>query len=97
MAQAQAVSRACATPYDQAYYAGIISERRAKAHRSWRPRSGYVAYDLFRQAMGCYEKAQRSGRPGNDDAVLRWNTCARILMRHPNLNQRPRAGEPPLE
>jgi hypothetical protein len=31
--------------------------------------------------MAGYEKAEALREPGNDDAVLRWNTCARLIMR----------------
>jgi hypothetical protein len=85
--------------YEQAYYAGIICERRAKAHmRHGGPGSGYVAYDGLREAMGWYEKAEALRPPGNDDATLRWNTCARTLMSHPHLQAGPQEmWEPPLE
>ena len=85
--------------YEQAYYAGIICERRAKAHmRQGGPGSGYVAYDGLREAMVWYEKAEALRPPGNDDATLRWNTCARILMSHPQLEAAPQERwEPPLE
>jgi hypothetical protein len=23
--------------------------------------------------------------PGNDDAILRWNTCARVIMQNPDV------------
>ena len=67
--------------YDRAYYAGIILERRAKAKLA----QGHVgsndhAYENFRQAMQFYEKAETLRPPGNDDAVLRWNACARVIM-----------------
>jgi hypothetical protein len=29
--------------------------------------------------MNWYEKAETIRPPGNDDAILRWNTCARII------------------
>jgi hypothetical protein len=85
--------------YEQAYYAGIICERRAKAHmKHGGPGSGYVAYDGLREAMGWYEKAEALRPPGNDDATLRWNTCALILMTHPHLQAGPQEmWEPPLE
>ncbi len=35
--------------------------------------------------MEWYEKAERIRPPGNDDAVLRWNTCARILTHNREL------------
>ena len=32
--------------------------------------------------MEFFEKAESIRPPGNDDAILRWNTCARLIMRH---------------
>jgi len=86
--------------YERSYYAGIICEKRAKAHHErGNPGSGFVAYDLFRQAMDWYEKAEAIRPPGNDDAVLRFNTCARILARDPDLRPAPQEErvELPLE
>jgi hypothetical protein len=72
--------------YERAYYAGIICERRASSLLA-RSTSGAgpIAYDWFRQAMEWYEKAEAIRPPGNDDALLRWNTCARVIMKHPEL------------
>jgi hypothetical protein len=79
--------------YKRAYYAGIICERCAKAQlRSGAPRSGEMAYSWFRDAMSWYEKAEAQRPPGNDEAILRWNTCGRILERYPQL--RPGSDEP---
>jgi len=67
----------------QDYYTGIIAERRANellAHGTLG--SGPVVFDLLREAMDCYERAQASSPTGDDDALLRWNTCARIILRH---------------
>jgi hypothetical protein len=85
--------------YARAYYAGIIWERRAKAQlKQGGPLSGYLAYDSFREAMSWYEKAEGLRPPGNDDALLRWNTCARILARNPHIQAAPvDRSEPPLE
>jgi len=70
-------------PYSRVYYEGIICERQAKAHlRRGGPGGGFLAYDWFRQAMELYERAEELSPPGNDDAVLRWNACARIIMQH---------------
>jgi len=63
--------------YDRAYYTGIIYERRAKAHVQDAGR----AFEWLREAMRWYEKAETIRPPSNDDAVLRWNTCARLIMR----------------
>jgi hypothetical protein len=76
--------------YDQHYYAGIIWERLAHAQlRKGSPNAAFAAHDAFREAMQSYETAGALRHPGNDDALLRWNTCARILMRNPNLRPRP--------
>jgi hypothetical protein len=67
--------------YQQAYYQGILLERQARLYmRSEAPGSNFSAYDLFREAMRLYEKAERLRPPGNDEALLRWNTCARTIM-----------------
>jgi tetratricopeptide (TPR) repeat protein len=72
--------------YARAYYSGIVCERRAKAQfKQGGPGSGSVAYEAFRQAMSWYEKAEAVRPPGNDDALLRWNACARILERSASL------------
>jgi hypothetical protein len=39
--------------------------------------------------MALYERAEVVRPAGNDDALIRWNTCARILMRHPELDETP--------
>jgi hypothetical protein len=67
--------------YERAYYSGIIYERRAKASlKHAKPRSGPRAYEWLREAMACYEKAEKLRSPNNDDALLRWNACARLIM-----------------
>jgi hypothetical protein len=72
--------------YDRAYYAGIISERRARALiNQGGLGTGFIAYEWFREAMSWFEKAEAIRPPGNDDAILRWNTCARFLMSNPHL------------
>jgi hypothetical protein len=67
--------------YERTYYAGIIHERRAKALlRHATPRGGPRAYEWLREAMICYEKAEGLRPVNNDDALLRWNACARLIM-----------------
>jgi hypothetical protein len=69
--------------YQREYYAGIIAEREGIAWlRSDKPRSGEAAYVCFRDAMKHYEAAERTRPPANDDALLRWNSCARMIMKH---------------
>ncbi len=66
--------------YERAYYSGIVAERRAKAKLAQgTPGCRYWAYDLFRDAMAFYERAEAISPRGNDDALLRWNTCARMI------------------
>jgi len=72
--------------YSRAYYHGVICERRAKAHFG---RGGmgdrFTAHEWFVRAMEYYETAEAIRSPGNDESILRWNTCARILNRHREL------------
>jgi len=68
-------------PYERDYYAGIVCERQAKARlQQGSPGCGFEAYEFLRDAMTCYEKAEAIRPAGNDDALLRWNACARIIM-----------------
>jgi hypothetical protein len=70
--------------YEQAYYAGIIWERVGHV-RMRQGRGGASAYHALREAMAHYEKAVEFASPGNDDAILRWNTCARVIMQNPDV------------
>lgn len=72
--------------YDRAYYSGIISERRAYSllHQV-RHGSSPTIYQWLREAMDWYERAEAIRPPHNDDALLRWNTCARVLARNRQL------------
>ena len=66
--------------YRRLYLSGIIRERRGKAVlRADRPGSGRSAQEWLREAMSCYERAEAIRPAGNDEAILRWNTCARLL------------------
>jgi hypothetical protein len=68
--------------YKRHYYAGIIAERRAKAQlHQGGPRANQVAAQWLREAMVSYEKAEAMRPAGNDESILRWNTCARLLDR----------------
>lgn len=75
--------------YDRLYYAGIVCERRARARLGrGGPGGGPIAHAWFVDAMKLFEGAIAVRPPGNDDAVLRWNACARTLDRHPALAMR---------
>lgn len=74
------------TSYCKFYYTGIIFERRAKFHfKQGGPGSGAVAYDWFAKAMHQYDQALAGCDPDNQDAILRWNSCARFINSHPDL------------
>lgn len=69
--------------YDRTYYTGIFAERRAKAKLAQHtPDFRFQAYDLLREAMSWFAKAEAIQPQGNDEALLRWNTCARIIERN---------------
>jgi hypothetical protein len=75
-----------ASDYERKYYAGIICERWAKAlHARGAPGSGQAAYPYLHEAMAWYERAEAVRPVANDDALLRWNACARLLARHPEI------------
>jgi len=85
----QAVSR-LGNEYHRAYYAGIVSERFAKATlRRGHPGSEHIASESLHEAMRFFERAEVLRPEGNDDAILRWNTCARMIMKYPALESRP--------
>lgn len=76
------------------YYRGVIYERRAKAHLDQNgPNVENIASDYCHKAMVEYEKALESKLDGNEDAALRWNTCARMLNENPNLKPTEEARE----
>ena len=78
-------------------HAGIISERSARARLKQRlPGANFVAYREFMDAMRRYEEAEALRPGGNDDAILRWNTCARTLMRHNDLRPQPQETPEPV-
>ena len=82
--------------YQRAYYQGILLERQARLYmRSDAPGSNFSAYDLFKEAMRLYEKAERMRPAGNDEALLRWNTCARTITTE-KLEPRPMADFRPI-
>lgn len=75
-----------ADDYQRAYYEGIICERKGLSLLKLASLgSGPVVYDWLRKAMGHYERAEELRPEGNEDALVRWNTCARLIMRHDHL------------
>jgi hypothetical protein len=65
-------------PYERLYYTGIVHERRGKAQL----KAGYMPQTLlplFEDALRLYAEAEKIRPVGNDDAILRWNRCVRLL------------------
>ena len=74
--------------YERTYYSGVACERWAKAQIE-RGAPGYAAFEWFQKALDYYAKAEKLSTPDNDDAILRWNTCARILKRNEDIRPKP--------
>jgi hypothetical protein len=88
--RAREVVSAMSGEYERAYYSGIILERSARARmRQGLPGSNSLAYEELIEAMRCYERAEALRPPDNDEAVLRWNTCARTLSANHELRPEP--------
>ena len=82
--------------YEKAYYTGMIKERSAKAaHGRSTPHAGFMAYESLLEAMDWYEKAEALSDDDNDDAVIRWNACARMVNDHAEIRPAPAEVEPP--
>ena len=77
--EAEGIFRQLKDPYEQLYYAGILYERRAKAqlNAGHLPRSLFA---LFEHALRSFAEAEKISPEGNDDAILRWNRCVRLLQ-----------------
>jgi len=69
--------------YERNYYAGIICERLGIGAINKRlPGSIHIGYEWMRDAMEYFEKAEAIRPVGNDDSILRWNTCVRLIERY---------------
>ena len=94
--RAQALLPRLDDEYKRAYYAGIICERCAKAQiGAGSYRTGEMAYHWLIEAMAFFEKAEALRPAGDDAAILRWNTCARLLARDASLA--PREADEPVD
>ena len=73
-------------PYKNAYYNGIICERWGKSLLQRNiPRAAEMAYDWIEQAMQWFAKAEGMRPTGNDESILRWNSCVRLFRRNEQL------------
>jgi tetratricopeptide (TPR) repeat protein len=76
--EAQEVFGRLRDPYERTFYGGLACERRAKAQLAGRLPMHSVQ-PLFDQALARYAEAETLRPAGNDDAILRWNSCVRAL------------------
>lgn len=84
--------------YDRHYYCGIIAERQGYAALQMGSAGDpYSAYEWLLEAQDHYEKAEKIRPTGNDDAILRWNTCARLIMERHLTPRSEELADPPLE
>ena len=82
--EAQQIFAALHDPYERAFYGGLACERQAKAQLGARL-PFYSVRPLFDQALAHYAEAETLRPSGNDDAILRWNSCVRTLQATPEF------------
>ena len=77
--EARTIFQSLRDPYEQFYYTGLLFERRAKAQLvvGYEP---HILLPLIHEAMRCFAEAEKIRPPGNDDSILRWNRCVRLLQ-----------------
>jgi tetratricopeptide (TPR) repeat protein len=84
-AEVQSIFNSLRDPYERNYYTGLLHERRAKAqlHSGYSP---HILLPLIEQAMDCFAEAEKVRPAGNDDSILRWNRCVRLLQSRPEFH-----------
>jgi hypothetical protein len=72
--------------YERAYYTGLVYERRARSqYRRGGPGVGTATYEWLDRALAEYDRASRLSPGGNDEALLRWNACVRLIESEPRI------------
>ena len=83
-AEVEKIFQSLKEPYERLYYTGLLCERRVKAQL----RAGQAPHTLLpllERALQCFSEAEKVHPSGNDDAILRWNRCVRLLQSHPEF------------
>lgn len=83
--EVQVLFRGLRDPYERFYYTGLLLERRAKAQL----RAGcapHILLPLVEEALNCFAEAEKIRPAGNDDSILRWNRCVRLLESNPKFH-----------
>ena len=83
-AEVEAIFERLADPYERLYYLGLLYERRVKAQLRG-GRAAHTLLPLLEKALHCFAEAEKINPPGNDDAILRWNRCVRLLQSQPDF------------
>ena len=86
--EAESLFENLADAYERHYYKGLLYERRAKAQMGV-GRPAQVLAPLFREAMLQFEEAEKIRPSDNDDSILRWNRCARLLNKLTDVEAEP--------
>jgi hypothetical protein len=82
--------------YEQQYYKALILERQGKAALlKGYPGCKHDAFEWLEEAMHEFELADKLSDQENNDAILRWNTCVRIIENR-RLTARPPDTNPPI-
>ena len=87
-AEVESLFQNLADSYERHYYVGLEYERRAKAQRH-AGRPPQVLTHVFKEAMFHFEEAEKIRPSDNDDSILRWNRCARLLQTLPAAEAEP--------
>jgi tetratricopeptide (TPR) repeat protein len=78
-AEAENAFRSLTNEYERIYHSGILHERKAKAQLK-AGRLPHTVLPIFEESMRYFEDAERIRPSNNDDAILRWNRCVRLLQ-----------------
>jgi len=78
-AEAENIFSSLTDPYSRVYHLGLLHERKAKAQLR-AGRLPHAVLPVFETAMSFFEEAEKIRPPNNDDAILRWNRCVRLLQ-----------------
>jgi hypothetical protein len=90
--EAEHIFAALEDAYERFYYTGMLRERRAKAELRI-GRASYMVTALLQDALKCFEEAEKIRPAGNDEAILRWNHCVRLVQSRPELEWMARGPE----
>ena len=82
--EVEAIFQSLADTYERLYYLGLLCERRVKAQLRG-GRAPHTLLPLLEKALQYFTDAQKIRPPGNDDAILRWNRCVRLLQSQPDF------------